>query len=313
MFPPSSLPRHSRRPRLLDREPGAIPTTRQVGTFQTSTNLFSTFVSSRLTTYTRISLRGGKGARCDTYDEASKYLPDQYKFVLDVRIEPEGTRCDTYDEAGEYLPDTEPGATPTTRQVYASLASTAVDPSRRYNLLNLKAPGAYFRRLQRDKTTTYTRISLRGGRKCVAVLVTKWVIQKSLFRCSRRTGKPPIRALLQRGGMGNRCGAYDEKGIFISTRLRGNDCASFRQPVVLPSNGTTPMVLPSNGTVGKRLRPGSSEPGGLPQNGTIILRSWSSPTNIHPRSTRYPWTKQPMAADKDPSVRRKISEFQVDF
>ncbi|PKU83527.1 hypothetical protein MA16_Dca008214 [Dendrobium catenatum] len=25
-------------------------------------------------------------------------------------------------------------------------------------------------------------------------------------------------------------------------------------------------------------------------------------TNIHPRSTRYPWTKQPMAADKDPSV-----------
>ncbi|KAL0925423.1 hypothetical protein M5K25_003750 [Dendrobium thyrsiflorum] len=67
------------------------------------------------------------------------------------------------------------------------------------------------------------------GIKCVAVLVAKRVIQKSLFRCSRRTGKPPIRALLQRGGMGNRCGAYDEKGIFISTRLRGNDCASFRQ------------------------------------------------------------------------------------
>ncbi|KAL0905727.1 hypothetical protein M5K25_024165 [Dendrobium thyrsiflorum] len=46
----------------------------------------------------------------------------------------------------------------------------------------------------------------------------------------------------------------------------------FRRP-----NGTTPMVLPSNGTVGKRLRPGPSEPGGLPLNGTIILRSWSSP------------------------------------
>ncbi|KAL0928756.1 hypothetical protein M5K25_000677 [Dendrobium thyrsiflorum] len=44
-----------------------------------------------------------------------------------------------------------------------------------------------------------------------------------------QTGNPPIRALLQRGGMGNRCVAYDEKGIFISTRLRGNDCASFRQ------------------------------------------------------------------------------------
>ncbi|KAL0913735.1 hypothetical protein M5K25_017217 [Dendrobium thyrsiflorum] len=28
--------------------------------------------------------------------------------------------------------------------------------------------------------------------------------------------------------MGNWCGAYGEKGIFISTRLRGNDCASFR-------------------------------------------------------------------------------------
>ncbi|KAL0910376.1 hypothetical protein M5K25_021352 [Dendrobium thyrsiflorum] len=27
-----------------------------------------------------------------------------------------------------------------------------------------------------------------------------------------------------------------------------------------------------------------------------------NPTNIHPSSTRYPWTKQPMAADKDPSV-----------
>ncbi|KAL0918614.1 hypothetical protein M5K25_010632 [Dendrobium thyrsiflorum] len=53
--------------------------------------------------------------------------------------------------------------------------------------------------------------------------------QKSLFRRSQRTGKPPIRALLQRIGMGNRCGAYDEKGIFISIRLRGNDCASFRQ------------------------------------------------------------------------------------
>ncbi|KAL0912812.1 hypothetical protein M5K25_016220 [Dendrobium thyrsiflorum] len=223
-------------------EPGAIPTTRQVGTFQTSTNPLSTFVSNRLTTYTRISLRGRR----------------------------------------------EPGATPTTRQ--------------------------------RDKTTTYTRISLRGGRKCVAVLVMKWVIQKSLFRCSRRTDKPPIRALLQRGGMGNRCGAYDEKGIFISTRLRGNDCASFRQVHLktpyTPSrpttkkihqskckaydepdppdsrvrtwhvsssrwfrhpNGSTPMVLPSNGTVGKRLRPGPSEPGGLPPNGTIILRSWSSP------------------------------------
>ncbi|KAL0920551.1 hypothetical protein M5K25_009693 [Dendrobium thyrsiflorum] len=61
------------------------------------------------------------------------------------------------------------------------------------------------------------------------MLVTKRVIQKFLFRCLRRTDKPPIRALLQRGGMGNRCGAYNEKGIFISTRLRGNDCASFRQ------------------------------------------------------------------------------------
>ncbi|KAL0903215.1 hypothetical protein M5K25_027575 [Dendrobium thyrsiflorum] len=95
--------------------------------------------------------------------------------------------------------------------------------------------------------------------------------------------------------MGNRCDAYNEKGIFISTRLRGNDCASFRQDsfsIYLLSvrtwhvsssrwfrrpNGTTPMVLPPNGTVGKRLRPGPSEPGGLPPNGTIILRSWSSP------------------------------------
>ncbi|KAL0918540.1 hypothetical protein M5K25_010554 [Dendrobium thyrsiflorum] len=82
---PPSLPRHSRRLRLLHRYKG--------------TNLFSTFVSSRSTAYTRISLRGGKGARCDTYDEASRYLPDQYKLVLDVRVEPEGTRCDTYDEA----------------------------------------------------------------------------------------------------------------------------------------------------------------------------------------------------------------------
>ncbi|KAL0927861.1 hypothetical protein M5K25_002078 [Dendrobium thyrsiflorum] len=30
--------------------------------------------------------------------------------------------------------------------------------------------------------------------------------------------------------------------------------------------------------------------------------------NIHPRSTRYPWTKQPMAADKDPSVRLRMKE-----
>ncbi|KAL0915746.1 hypothetical protein M5K25_013199 [Dendrobium thyrsiflorum] len=37
------------------------------------------------------------------------------------------------------------------------------------------------------------------------------------------------------------------------------------------------MILPPNGTVGKRLRPGPSEPDGLPPNGTIILRSWSSP------------------------------------
>ncbi|KAL0914953.1 hypothetical protein M5K25_015346 [Dendrobium thyrsiflorum] len=36
-------------------------------------------------------------------------------------------------------------------------------------------------------------------------------------------------------------------------------------------------VLPPNGTVGKRSRPGPSEPGGSPPNGTIILRSWSSP------------------------------------
>ncbi|KAL0927563.1 hypothetical protein M5K25_001745 [Dendrobium thyrsiflorum] len=75
-----------------------------------------------------------------------------------------------------------------------------------------------------------TRLQPLHRRKCVAVLVTKRVIQKFLFRRSRRTGRPPIRALLQRGGMGNRCDAYDEKGIFISTRLRGNDCASFRQP-----------------------------------------------------------------------------------
>ncbi|KAL0923343.1 hypothetical protein M5K25_007397 [Dendrobium thyrsiflorum] len=145
------------------------------------TNLFSTFVSSRSTAYTRISLRGGKGTRCDAYDEASKYLPDQYKFVLDVRVEP-------------------------------------------VNRL-------------------YT--------KCVAVLVAKRVIQKSLFRCSRWTGKPPIRALLQRCGMGNRCDAYNEKGIFISTRLRGNDCASFRQEIVLlrpiPINKHDPFVDNNSG------------------------------------------------------------------
>ncbi|KAL0905847.1 hypothetical protein M5K25_024288 [Dendrobium thyrsiflorum] len=61
------------------------------------------------------------------------------------------------------------------------------------------------------------------------MLVTKRVIQMSLFRCLLRIGRPPIRALLQHGGMGNRCVAYDEKGIFISISLRGNDCASFRQ------------------------------------------------------------------------------------
>ncbi|KAL0909841.1 hypothetical protein M5K25_020744 [Dendrobium thyrsiflorum] len=38
--------------------------------------------------------------------------------------------------------------------------------------------------------------------------------------------------------MGNQCGAYDEKGIFISIRSRGNDCASFRQvvPVLTPES-----------------------------------------------------------------------------
>ncbi|KAL0920297.1 hypothetical protein M5K25_009422 [Dendrobium thyrsiflorum] len=36
-----------------------------------------------------------EGTRCDTYDKASRYLPDKYKPVLD-----EETRCDTYDEAG---------------------------------------------------------------------------------------------------------------------------------------------------------------------------------------------------------------------
>ncbi|KAL0924072.1 hypothetical protein M5K25_004877 [Dendrobium thyrsiflorum] len=61
-----------------------------------------------------------------------------------------------------------------------------------------REPGATPTTRQRDKTTTYTRISLRGGRKCVAVLVTKRVIQKFLFRCLRRTGEPPIRALVAR-------------------------------------------------------------------------------------------------------------------
>ncbi|KAL0908248.1 hypothetical protein M5K25_022733 [Dendrobium thyrsiflorum] len=79
------------------------------------------------------------------------------------------------------------------------------------------------------------------------------------FRCSRQTGRPLIRALLQRGGMENRCGAYDEKGIFISSRLRGNDCASFRQPItenddddiikeLLVDSSTSPKTPPGRGT-----------------------------------------------------------------
>ncbi|KAL0915899.1 hypothetical protein M5K25_013366 [Dendrobium thyrsiflorum] len=47
---------------------------------------------------------------------------------------------------------------------------------------------------------------------------------------------------------------------------------------------------------------GPSEPCDSPPNGTTKLWLWPTPANTHPRSTRYPWTKQPMAADKDPSV-----------
>ncbi|PKU73926.1 hypothetical protein MA16_Dca024553 [Dendrobium catenatum] len=40
-----------------------------------------------------------------------------------------------------------------------------------------------------------------------------------------------------------------------------------------------------------------------------IRRSWSP----HPTSTRFPWTKQPMAADKDPSVRNVLGVANLGF
>ncbi|KAL0911688.1 hypothetical protein M5K25_019843 [Dendrobium thyrsiflorum] len=54
---------------------------------------------------------------------------------------------------------------------------------------------------------------------------------------------------------------------------------------------------------------GPSEPGDSPPNGITKLWLWPAPVNIQPRSTRYPWTKQPMAADKDPSVRGRGANF----
>ncbi|KAL0925382.1 hypothetical protein M5K25_003707 [Dendrobium thyrsiflorum] len=43
---------------------------------------------------------------------------------------------------------------------------------------------------------------------------------------------------------------------------------------------------------------------------TKVDSNLSPQTNIYSRSTRYPWTKQPMAADKDPSVRLS-NEFMM--
>ncbi|KAL0928798.1 hypothetical protein M5K25_000721 [Dendrobium thyrsiflorum] len=40
--------------------------------------------------------------------------------------------------------------------------------------------------------------------------------------------------------------------------------------------------------------------------------AYVSKTNIHPRSTRYPWTKQPMATDKDPSVRIQLANAIIE-
>ncbi|KAL0915975.1 hypothetical protein M5K25_013448 [Dendrobium thyrsiflorum] len=88
----------------------------------------------------------------------------------------------------------------------------------------------------------------------------------------------------KRGGKGTQCGAYDEAGRGTCP-LTGGFAAKWHRRI----NGYDS---------------GPSKPGDSPPNGVTILRLWPEPTNIQPRSTRYPWTKQPMAADKDPSVRK---------
>ncbi|KAL0910383.1 hypothetical protein M5K25_021360 [Dendrobium thyrsiflorum] len=143
-----------------------------------------------------------------------------------------------------------PGATPTMRQVYTSLASTVIDPATQEELCrgacdeagNPKVPFSVF---VADRQTAYTRSS-----------PARWD--------------------------GNRCGAYGEKGIFISTRLRGNDCASFRQ-VHLKAHtrrDTCPLTGSFAAKWHRRINgydSGPSEPGDSPPNGTTKLWLWPTP------------------------------------
>ncbi|KAL0922596.1 hypothetical protein M5K25_006592 [Dendrobium thyrsiflorum] len=89
----------------------------------------------------------------------------------------------------------------------------------------------------------------------------------------------------------------------ISMYVTSRDAARVNK--MNPGRGTCPLTGGFAAKWHRRINgydSGPSEPGDSPSNGITILWLWPAPANIQPRSTRYPWTKQPMAADKDPSV-----------
>ncbi|KAL0917620.1 hypothetical protein M5K25_012694 [Dendrobium thyrsiflorum] len=84
----------------------------------------------------------------------------------------------------------------------------------------------------------------------------------------------------------------------------------------IPRRGTCPLTDGFATKWHRRINgydSGPSEPGDSPLNGITILRLWPAPTNIHPRSIRYPWTKQPMAADKDPSIKIQLANVFIEI
>ncbi|KAL0910950.1 hypothetical protein M5K25_019047 [Dendrobium thyrsiflorum] len=154
-----------------------------------------------------------EGTRCDTYDEASRYLPDKYKPVLGVRVEPvnhEGTRCDTYDEASIRFSLLDRRRPATQEEVRRGACGEAGDPK------------VSFSAFATDRQTAYTRSS-----------PVRWD-GKLAFEAFNKENSPI------------KYKAYDEPDL-PSLRVRTWHVSSsrwFRRP-----NGTTPMVLPSNGTV----------------------------------------------------------------
>ncbi|KAH0451551.1 hypothetical protein IEQ34_018850 [Dendrobium chrysotoxum] len=193
----------------------------------------------------------------------------------------------------------------------ASLASIYMPTLRRYNPSKLKTLRACSWSSWRTKKPPIYAFIVRGGMgaRCSAYDKTGNHL-KAPFRRSRRTGKSSIHAFIARGGMETWCGAYNEAGQqqkmmmmaywgvacwfpykFWEEKARSSHFGVSESQFSKVLNVELDKIIED--MIDRAQSPLLAK----------VDSNLSPQANTHPRSIRYPWTKQPMAVDNDPFVR----------